>query len=499
MINPLTYINRMFRRAQPALNPRSLRGGRVSVNSSYDFPSSNWLLMPPTGYENNWQLLTLDSKYLDRIEPTRLMEMLADLSPEVSRGLWDFQRMCNPGWTAMAYKADGETQDKAAQGKLDEFLSILKERHGSVDVVVNRLFMQPFLRGAFAAELVLDERGRMPLELATPDPASIRFRQRTDQLYGPLWQPGQWQAYSFVPLDIPTFSYLPIDPMPGSPYGRPMAAPALFTSLFLLGMFHDLKRVIQQQGYPRLDLIVKTKEILESAPHLANDAEAFTAFVQSLVNEVENVYSQLKPDDAYIHPDTVEVNRPVGAIDASSLAGIDKIIIALERMAARALKTMPLLMGITDAVGDVQSNRQWEVYAVGIKSMQKYAEAILDRLLKLALRVQGIQADVWFRFEEVRSAEELRDAQVAAMKIANAKAKYEAGWISQDEASEEVTGHPADQPAPVMASVSNPDLVQDNNDSQEVVRSEWITEIRAARDDVAMAMDRIAMNGYHAN
>lgn len=348
---------------------------------------------------------------------------------------------------------------------IDNFIDVLADRYGSFDIVIGRLFMGPFLRGAICAELVLDERGRLPVDIATPDPASIRFRRKADPVLGQVWQPGQWQL-DFKPLDIPTFRYVPIDPLPASPYGRPLAAPALFTSVFLLGMLHDLKRVIQQQGYPRIDISIDIDKILEIAPHLAANPAEFDAWAADLVAQVEAAYSRLKPDDAYIHTANMTVNKPVGAADASSLGGIDGVIKALERMAVRALKTMPLLMGITDAVGDVQSNRQWEIHIAGIKSIQHYTETMLARLFTLALEAQGIQADVEFEFSEVRAAEELRDAQTEAMKIANEKAKVDAGWISQDEAAEEITGHPATGTVAPLPG-AQPQIVQDDGSGNE--------------------------------
>jgi hypothetical protein len=163
---------------------------------------------------------------------------------------------------------------------------------------------------------------------------------------------------------------------------------------------------------------------------------------------VQAVFNNLQPDDAYIHTDVVTVNRPVGAVDASSLGGVDGLIKSLERMLTRALKTMPLLMADTAQASEANANRQWEVHAAGIKSLQHLAENLLGRLLTIALQAQGLGATVEFRFAELRAAEMLRDAQTEALQIANARAKYEAGWTSQDEAAEALTGHAADVPEP---------------------------------------------------
>ena len=356
---------------------RSMPKGRTSTDQGIDsFSSSTWLYMPPNDYAQNWQLLNLSGKDFALISPAQLLEILADLSPEVSRALWDFLRMCNPGYSYKVTRPGSDSEDARGKAATDAFMTMLNDKHGTFDVVIGRLFTGAFLRGGLCSELVLDARGRSPWDIATPDPTSIRFRKRTDPMFGDMWQPGQWQDYDFIPLDIPTFRYIPIDPMMASPYGRPLAAPALFTSLFLLGVLHDLRRVIQQQGYPRIDLSVDIMQLLEAAPHLAANPDQFNKFVADLVTEVEQVYSQLQPDDAYIHTSNVSVNRPVGAADASSLGGIDAVITALERMSIRALKTMGTMLGIPDSIGDTQSNRQWEIYAAGIKSIQHSAETM---------------------------------------------------------------------------------------------------------------------------
>lgn len=502
----LTTLKNLFtpKRQPITLHMRALPSGRASRDSEDSFPFRTWVIAPPPDYEHNWQLLRLDSQYLDRLSPARLMEVLADFSPEVSRALWDFLRMCNPGWEYTAKKPGSDTEDKRARDATEAFIKLLADEHGSFDVLVGRLFMGPFLRGAFCAELVLDRRGRLPIDLATPDPGSIRFRRRDDEVRGEVWQPGQWQQ-NFVPLDIPTFRYLPVDPFPSSPYGRPLAAPALSTALFLLGMLHDLRRVIQQQGYPRLDIAIQLEKIAAAMPQLGADPAAFDAYVNSLVKSVQDAYSQLDPDDAYIHSDTVVVNKPVGAVDASSLGAIDGIIKGLERMLVRALKSMPLMMGLQETTTESQANRTWEIYAASIKSIQHYCEALLDRLLTLALEAQGIQAVVEFRFAELRAAEMLRDAQTEAMQIANESAKYAAGWTSQDESSEAITGHPADAPEPRSVTIAREQaeqMQQDDGDGEERLdqnsdRTGYIAEIRQALAEVNVAMERISYNGYH--
>lgn len=434
---------------------RRLAGGRLSLDRPVDILGMPRALYAPGVAEQNWRVLDLDASTLDRVSTGELLELLVDVSPDISRALWDFLRLCNPGWEATALA--GAEPDAAGQAALDALLASLVGLYGSVDVVLGRLFMGGFLRGGLFAELVLDERGRQALDLATPDPETIRFRSSNDPARGQIWQLCQHQGPGrIVDLDRPTVVYVPIDPLPGSPYGRPLASPALFSSLFLLGLLHDLRRVVAQQGYPRIDLAVSMEKLQAAMPDdLADDQEAMKSWVAAVISEVQTVYGGLEPDDAYIHTDVIAVNRPVGAVDASSLGAVEGLIKALERMITRALKTMPLLMADTAGASEANANRQWEVHAAGIKALQHLAESLLERLLTLALRAQGLRATVKFRFAELRAAELLRDAQTEKLQIENARAKYDAGYVSQDEAAESVVGHAADQPEPRVATTGS--------------------------------------------
>ena len=145
------------------------------------------------------------------------------------------------------------------------------------------------------------------------------------------------------------------------------------------------------------------------------------------IEDITKVYGSLKPDDAYIHTDAIRVNRPIGTTNAHALGTIDDLIRALERMTARALKTMPLLMGMNEGVSETHASFQWKLQEATITSIQRSVAGMLNRLLTLALVCQG---------------------------IANARALYDHGYISQDEAAQRVTGKAADVAAPRQGQVA---------------------------------------------
>lgn len=446
--------------------PEGLGGmrARVTVNPNKGLMQLRPSLVGASSRRNaeiDWREMTLDGNTMDRIDMPTMMEYLTDLSPEVSRALWDFILFCNPGWEFNVYDADVNEDDyqheatlpeenEEGREALTEFFDRLTDLYGATDVVLAQFFLSIFLRGAMSSELVLDQRGRVPVDLVAIDPHWFEYQKRNDSVRGEVWQLGQMIGGKFVPVDAVTVRYVPVHPMIGQPpYGRPLMSGVVFSSMFLLTMMHDMRRVIAAQGYPRLDISVNLDRLMTAMPDgTENDPEAFKEWVESVMKEVADVYSGLAPEDAYIHTDVVTLNEPVGTVDAASLGAIDDIIRALERFIIRAVKSMPLLMASNEATTETHANRQWEVHAAGIRALQHLVEQNLEYLLGLALEAQGIAAKVKFRFAELRRSENLRDAQTENLNTLNAREQYLSGWISQDEAAKKVVGHKADQPGP---------------------------------------------------
>lgn len=405
----------------------------------------------PFSQDDRWRNLLRDSRSLDCIPTADLLELLAEVSPDVSRALWDLLRLCNPGHTtrALTVGADPKVHD-AGQLFLDDFEGQLGELYGSFNVIVNRLFTDAFLRGAFVAELVLDAAGRLPVDLATPDGRWIYFQIVLDELRGPVWQPFQWIYGEKVVLDRPTFRYVPVDPLPGKPIGRAMCSPAIFSCLFLVGMLQDLRRVVAQQGYPRMDIEVSLEQLVQSMPpDLLGDTQRTREWLTSAVNEIATSYQQLEPDDCFVHTDVSQLNRPQGTLNDSSLGAVGPLIEALERQLTRGLKSQPFLMGSTESTTETQSNRQFESLMASVESLQQLAEGLMEHMYNLALRAAGIPAVAHFRFKVTRRSELLRDEQAKQLMIANAVTAYARGWIDQDTACQMALDiDTADQPEP---------------------------------------------------
>lgn len=434
-------------------------GGRLSVDAGQGLGYTPALILAPPDAEGQWRAIDLDLASLDRIPPAKIMQLLADLSPEFSGALWQFMRFLNPGYSyAIVDPAGQAVVAPRARAVVDEVIATVGRRYGTFGVAVNSLNMNALLRGAYFGEAVLDAAGRRVIHLAAPDAASVRFRRERDPDLGTVDRLGQLQGGRFVPLDRPTIRYIPIDRFPDSPYGRPPLAAAIFTALFRLGLLRDLRRVVAQQGWPRHDIEVDADKLREQmvadADRLGEsfDIEAFFDAVDNLLARVAAMYAKLPPDAAFVHTTDSKINRPTGAVDASALGAVDGLMRAVERASVQALKTQGFLLSLSETTTETQAIRQMEAFMQTIRTFQHDGEQALSDWLTIALEAGGIPGRVAFRFAENRASEELRDLQVAQARANLAAYRYDRGWIGQDDAAQlGADRDTADQPGPRAA------------------------------------------------
>lgn len=429
----------------PIVIPPVVRRGKSITQVTAGETAGRVTFVSPPDYLNAvWETHYIDIDDIVTESPNDVMMAFIDANAEFSRALWDAMRFFNPGHEIYVLELDGERRSAKGDEVIALVMHNLSMKYGSPDIVFNRLFLNAWLRGAFFIEGVFDSTGL--IDIVAPDPWSARFKvQNNTYVLGQLDEAtNNWVDLSKM-INV---MYLPIDPPPRSPYGRPLATPAIYGTVFLMTVLRDMLRVISQQGYPRIDIEIVQEKVQAAMGEDATEQEYRDA-IDVIIEQVAAAYEALLPDDAYVHTDTVKVNRPIGTLDLNALATLNIVISFLERNATRALKTQPLMMAMESTSGETYANREWEIFVAGVKSLQHLAESALERLFLLALNEVGVQGKPVVRFAELRASEMYRDETVLAMKINNALAMYINGWISHEEASIYATGHKPAMPAPL--------------------------------------------------
>lgn len=424
-------------------SPKTIAGRRISMENPSVFLNG---LQTYANFSKlqYWHNATLLSKFntddFSKLPIDELAELITELSPEVSAALWYYLLCCNSGYEINVYKPKTKDVYPEAQDYVNQCCNTLGRYNGTLNTFFDKTFMCVFMRGSFLYELVLGRNRKDFVDVASPDTKTLKFKMINDEMRGQIWDFYQMQNGRDVSLNIPTIRYIPLHPLPGKIEGRAMISPSFFVTIFLMSVLRDLKRVVQQQGYMRLDLSVELAKLQEAMPDDAeNDPEVYQQWCDSIIETIVNYYGELQPDDAFVHTDAVSVNAPVGTANMNSLSAMDALFQLLERMAVRSLKTIPSLLGINETASQGAENRRFEFYQKGNESVQRMVETGFSDMMELALQAKGLQADVELKFAQMRASEELRDLQIEFLKATIAGFYYDRGWFNQDEAAKMAT------------------------------------------------------------
>jgi len=296
----------------------------------------------------------------------------------------------------------------------------------------------------------MDGNLKKVIDLAPTNPHTIHFKVDADgnlKTYQYQLKPKEGATVidnNYVELNTDRFWYIPLDPAIGDPYGRGPATAAIADVFFNLKVMFDLRKVIHSQGWPRLDVTVMSDTLRANAPEsIKMDEDKLNEFINKQLKEIEATYNSVKPDDTYIHLDAIQVGSANPASQGGRLFDPTALLRCIERRVIRALKQLPIFMGSNEGTTETHGTVQFEIYAEGINSIQQMSENLMERFLEFYLRMEGVQARVEFEFVKVQTTDKKAEADAEAIEIQNAITKRDEGWISQDEASIEITGSEA--------------------------------------------------------
>ena len=211
----------------------------------------------------------------------------------------------------------------------------------------------------------------------------------------------------------------------------------MFAATFLLGLLHDLRRVISQQGYPRLDISIDIEKLAMSMPiEEHNDPDKLENWIKTTIEEISTFYTNLQPDDAFVHTDAITVNATAAA--AASLSGIDTVIRFVERMLIRSIKSTPILMGSNETVTESHADRQWEIHMAGIRSVQQRLQKVLQRIFGIVLQINGVQSKINIIFDELDASENLKRAMAEYQIVLAIMLKIESGLLTIEQGQDQL-------------------------------------------------------------
>jgi 2'-5' RNA ligase len=443
-----------------------------------------WAYLPRRSYQS----MDLTTLQVGAYSPQQLLELLADAWPELSQALSNIQRLAASKWKYDVRMPDQSKDDPEGKAELDQILGRVNVNWGGFDALINQWVMCVALQGACAGETVPNDDINDVWDIVTVQPWTIYFQRTLEQEYVAFqWQPmtiaagtngyngisgsltggtqpgvfdpaakapspseimshGAIQHGGFRRLNEVTFAYVPLDADVDDPYGRAPFASVLQLVVWDMQMIKDLRQWSHVNAFGRIDVKVLAEAATAMMPPAvkANKKDA-RLWLKKYLEDIQQAYNNLNPDDTYVHYDNVEV----GATDASGKTfDADKLIRVIERRIFRALKQLPILMGSNEGTTETWGTLQMEVYALQIANIQRTVSALITKLLNVALRLRGRNSIVTFEFETIRATDRQREAVAEWQEAKNAAFMRDQGWITQDEASIRVTGSEAVAEAP---------------------------------------------------
>ena len=397
-------------------NTRALAGGRVSMQDPLKSHTMRYV-MPPEKSRSVWQLKNWTEEELLHLPVDQFMKVVTSISPEVAKAYKDFLRNCNESWY---YQVEPES----ATPVIDDFIARLETKHHDFDVILDRIFAGIYKGGAIFSELELNKTGDMAMDIAVMDPYVARFVRNDND-----WELGQWQHGKWVSLqEDPTVVYLPFNAGPNEPFGKSMLESAPLDVVRMLGVMNDFRRVLESQGWARADFEIDSEKLRDfMPPEIIGDMEAEDEFIKDFINGVNQMYSNLKPNEGYGHLDIVKVNMPVGGQMQSSFFGlVDGLMRLYDRRVGRATGSTPIKQHSNENVAETHAREQRKDYRIDISSIQSTTAGMLSTLFGYVLRAEGKQGEVMFYFENTPDTEDVKAlAEAEGAKIANLKSLKE--------------------------------------------------------------------------
>ena len=410
------------RETNPVVSSVGMQGSGLEEYAALPNPSASW------------KTLETQRKHLLNLPYSSMLDIALDLSPQINKGLYDFLRFSNPGTLL-----DGTPR---AVNATKAFISVMDNYYGSFKSHIDSIFSGIFLTGGFFPELVLNDDATAPVDIALNNPLLAKFRRIQDPLRGWVWELGQDDGMGgFTSLEKTRLvKYIGFDRTVDNPYGRPLVAPAVHSSLFLLGIISDLRRALANQGLSRIDYELQADELLrliDRNPDIAGDDEATAQFIEDQIDLISETLGSLDVDSDYVHLSTVKVNYATNPMQ-TNINGLDTIVDNLKIDVVNGFKGVAALSNLLNSTTETHGNLQVDFFVSAINSLQDEVGGVLKEYFDIGNKVQGIPSELLFQFKRQRAYDRIQFAEFVKTETETVLAKLKAQVITVAEARNEI-------------------------------------------------------------
>ncbi len=285
------------------------------------------------------------------------------------------------------------------------------------------------LRGGIAAELVFGKQ-MMPDSIQLIDTNTLRWTEPTSGVYKPQQLPASFATP--LPLDFPTIfcSWYRRDPT-AIANNSPFVSSINTISARQL-VINDLYRIMNATGFPRLDVTALEEVVMKNAPSdIAADPAKLRPWMNARLGEINNAFSGLRPEQAFIHWDSVQA-KIINEKNAGAGIDISKIIETLNAQNQAALKVVAPVLGRGNASVNTASVEA-RIFSLNADELNYPLAEMLSGITTMMLNSQGRANIVEARFKSAELRPELELEPQKTMLAARLKQDLSLGIITDDE------------------------------------------------------------------
>lgn len=373
--------------------------------------------------------------------PKELIKTLIENSPDASLAASSLARVAiTDSYTVVAYDLDGRINVPATEAAtiLANRLDKLRPNYSTYTPphdfrsLSERALKQMCITGSFGSELVLG-KGKIPEKISIFSTLKIKWEEKNGVQVPYIQQNGETYY-----LESPLIVIEDIDQDVDTPYSSSPYSASIQPILADFEFVNDLRRAFSKANLPRPTAKVLTEKIKESIPsEIAIDPDKLKAYMNNIIAEVQRVMNDLRPEDALVYFDTVEVAH-LSAGNISSHNAVKEHKELLNGKVASGLQTLPAILGRGST--STTSSTESMLYLRAVEGIQAKLNHMFSSHLTVGIRLQGHDCFVQFSYRKPDLRPSLELETFRTQKQSRIREQLSDGWISDEEASIELTG-----------------------------------------------------------
>ncbi len=369
-----------------------------------------------------------------------MIDILIDCHPDVSHAVWACTTLTNTGLALLARNEQGK-RSQHHEKWLSGFVN--RMTHGSpgryyedhsLNSLVDVTTLSLFVRGAACSEVVVNGRCE-PLYVWPRESGYVDFQ--SDNKTGrhvPYWKPPGAMTEG-TKIDNDRFFYQVLGHRIDDPYGVSPILSVLSIVYFQLKLLVDLAQIVNKVGFPRPDITVDEKAMIELAKQRAGTAFSLTEikdFIDDYMSIVKSDYATLNPEDPLFHLDSVKVSY-LESKSGAQVFDVRSLMYLIGQQICSAMKTLPSLMGRSEGKTETFASAEVALYKAQIRRIQNTQEAYFTRIFTRCMNMAGLRGTVKAQFGPLELRSDTEIEQWESTRIVNLCRKALLRVLSLDE------------------------------------------------------------------